>query len=163
MSRWRTPFPTSFQFTPLREGRPQSAALIAVCSEFQFTPLREGRQAHGQGEWRYVVFQFTPLREGRHAGRIHPRQTVHISIHAPPRGATNARDVVVCFKLISIHAPPRGATEIAAMLDEIRKISIHAPPRGATGNGSQPSDSHPFQFTPLREGRRLSMRGKARI
>ena len=37
-----------------------------------------------------------------------------------------------------------------------RKISIHAPPRGATMNGL-PGVYPPgiFQFTPLREGRRL--------
>ena len=78
-----------------------------------------------------------------------------ISIHAPPRGATNAIGGGRRARNISIHAPPRGATarnrnvfrmqrnfnsRPSARGDSmqynmsIRKIiSIHAPPRGATG------------------------------
>jgi len=33
-----------------------------------------------------------------------------ISIHAPPRGATNPLCIGFCQRQISIHAPPRGAT-----------------------------------------------------
>ena len=33
-------------------------------------------------------FQFTPLREGRRGGREAAGTVHHISIHAPPRGAT---------------------------------------------------------------------------
>ena len=56
------------------------------------------------------VFQFTPLREGRRCAVLRQISLRLISIHAPPRGATYARDVIVRLKLISIHAPPRGAT-----------------------------------------------------
>ena len=34
--------------------------------------------------------------------------------------------------IISIHAPPRGATELRSKIYEAKQISIHAPPRGAT-------------------------------
>ena len=34
------------------------------------------------------LFQFTPLREGRRAINQLNRDTIYISIHAPPRGAT---------------------------------------------------------------------------
>ena len=37
-----------------------------------------------------------------------------ISIHAPPRGATNQPPRVTRIGIISIHAPPRGATDRAA-------------------------------------------------
>ena len=126
------------------------------------------------------IFQFTPLREGRprRNRERHPGQS--ISIHAPPRGATTAVVVRVRVGLISIHAPPRGATFCGFSTTFTLQISIHAPPRGATHPGgasrhaqanfnSRPSargDStrsartspDPFQFTPLREGRRVRPR-----
>ena len=76
-----------------------------------------------------------------------------ISIHAPPRGATNPaiwqgghapfqftplREgrlislVGVNSVPISIHAPPRGATLTEVTSGDCGEISIHAPPRGAT-------------------------------
>ena len=45
------------------------------------------------GVYGHIVFQFTPLREGRHSKAHHVAHTSAISIHAPPRGATDA-DVV---------------------------------------------------------------------
>ena len=75
-----------FQFTPLREGRPQMRCASCKRTSFQFTPLREGRR-HEYQLWSLVQyfnsrpsargdriitrsrrrcqFQFTPLREGR--------------------------------------------------------------------------------------------------
>ena len=99
-----------------------------------------------------------------------------ISIHAPPRGATEARDKACNQGDISIHAPPRGATQ-SPWQAGFPPISIHAPPRGATRRHtphkpwhSRHFNSRPsargdfvafrqrlpckFQFTPLREGRR---------
>ena len=77
-----------------------------------------------------------------------------ISIHAPPRGATNALALSSTLGEISIHAPPRGATwgascnpcavqdfnsrpsargdDPSIIIIDISEISIHAPPRGAT-------------------------------
>ena len=77
---------------------------------FQFTPLREGRLAFSVASSRTDIFQFTPLHEGR-LNLLILLVRHHISIHAPPRGATCG-----CFRVlqsrfaISIHAPPRGAT-----------------------------------------------------
>ena len=57
---------------------------------------------------------------------------VMISIHAPTRGATNAR-YALCVKYgISIHAPTRGATVALNKSMLLEAISIHAPTRGAT-------------------------------
>ena len=56
----------TFQFTPLREGRPASISRTTHSATFQFTPLREGRLGLGD----LIV------------------EKVDISIHAPPRGAT---------------------------------------------------------------------------
>ena len=101
-----------------------------------------------------MPFQFTPLREGRHSVKGRYKNKAPISIHAPPRGATESaatgsaeqefqftplREGRRCGRFesrvgycISIHAPPRGATEIAGNGWKILFISIHAPPRGAT-------------------------------
>ena len=104
-----------------------------------------------------------------------------ISIHAPPRGATQEAIDAIMRYMISIHAPPRGATISSfassissqifqftplregrlASLSSLRispPISIHAPPRGATSFPRKDNTSHSFQFTPLREGRRLPRR-----
>ena len=64
---------------------------------------------------------------------------------------------------ISIHAPPRGATGGTGRAELPEHISIHAPPRGATAAARNcPDSSAGFQFTPLREGRRLPAYGKRR-
>ena len=81
-----------------------------------------------------MQFQFTPLREGRPHIRFR-RRNEH---------------------LISIHAPPRGATEKLAQAYYDSLISIHAPPRGATPPLSTSLYTIVFQFTPLREGRLFS-------
>ena len=54
---------------------------------------------------------------------------------------------------ISIHAPPRGATDVEPEGNAAFLISIHAPPRGATMLVLWISARNLFQFTPLREGR----------
>ena len=56
---------------------------------------------------------------------------------------------------ISIHAPPRGATRFAVIVKKALVISIHAPPRGATIFKFNCCAKRTFQFTPLREGRRM--------
>ena len=56
-----------FQFTPLREGRPNAVGGISYYVIFQFTPLREGRRSAFRFSSNSRAFQFTPLREGRHS------------------------------------------------------------------------------------------------
>ena len=124
---------TTFQFTPLREGRRRSttplqglnyfnsrpsargdcnmAGINTPDDIFQFTPLREGRR-QSLTDFATVsgIFQFTPLREGRrHRGSVHVRDW-HFNSRPSARGdgehfARNAEHLP-----ISIHAPPRGAT-----------------------------------------------------
>ena len=59
----------------------------------------------------------------------------------------------MALEIISIHAPPRGATDGGVARRNRRVISIHAPPRGATTLQKIKTPSIKFQFTPLREGR----------
>ena len=172
-----SPPPMRFQFTPLREGRheiiygmrqnvfisihapPRGAtrapARQAACTLFQFTPLREGRpRRHGTPRLTRADFNSRPSARGDNPDTTTGRDN-HISIHAPPRGATQSarRSCPACKHFnsrpsargdrfhrpeehhlsISIHAPPRGATDIANDWLQETLISIHAPPRGATG------------------------------
>ena len=147
-------FTGGFQFTPLREGRRSSGSSMVLILRFQFTPLREGRRRKFWAAVVSFVFQFTPLREGRHQTRRILSTMLRISIHAPPRGATQNRrnglyaanyfnsrpsargdmtdESVDLIISISIHAPPRGATNLLGRRCFGGFISIHAPPRGAT-------------------------------
>ena len=94
----------AFQFTPLREGRPQKRPQESLHVGFQFTPLREGRLEYSATLGGGCQFQFTPLREGR---------------RCEERGSGNRQD-------ISIHAPPRGATQVAKC--EIRCVQFQFTP-----------------------------------
>ena len=112
-----------FQFTPLREGRHirhvhvhchpdfnsrPSARGDERCGgravnriRFQFTPLREGRLWAKMQPGACTTFQFTPLREGRREEKGIPQLYGQISIHAPPRGATDLlrnRDLLHLFQ-----------------------------------------------------------------
>ena len=127
-----SPPPMRFQFTPLREGRheiiygmrqnvfisihapPRGAtrapARQAACTLFQFTPLREGRpRRHGTPRLTRADFNSRPSARGDNPDTTTGRDN-HISIHAPPRGATDIANDWLQETLISIHAPPRGAT-----------------------------------------------------
>ena len=166
----------AFQFTPLREGRhalrspyclyihisihapPRGATLTVIFvhlhGRFQFTPLREGRRP---SEWRYCrqnYFNSRPSARGDAIGTTHGTAARKISIHAPPRGATNSRRQVVCGKSISIHAPPRGATN-GFLLSSRCPWHFNSRPsaRGDTKAHDAGKKAWKFQFTPLREGR----------
>ena len=155
-SHMRGEFP--FQFTPLREGRRCPRSCCATACLFQFTPLREGRRVDVRIEGEAVLFQFTPLREGRPGhDLVDERALAHISIHAPPRGATAGKNGELPHRRQFQFTPLReGRREKVSLtifyplfqftpLREGRLegggkkwwdallISIHAPPRGATG------------------------------
>ena len=75
-------------------------------------------------------FQFTPLREGRHILRR-----------------------VLRAAGISIHAPPRGATESAATGSAEQEFQFTPLREGRQRYEVTDAASGEFQFTPLREGR----------
>ena len=146
---------------------------------FQFTPLREGRPACRSTILSGApIFQFTPLREGRPALLPIPVAAIQISIHAPPRGAT--RSGCACsvvggiFQFTPLREGRLGVvvqpfcgsnfnSRPSARGDDCPEcrcypsaISIHAPPRGATRKRKTSAPVKKFQFTPLREGRRMA-------
>ena len=171
-----------FQFTPLREGRHGDTPRHCIRFQFQFTPLREGRPSPDNTRPASTAFQFTPLREGRHKVDSAYVYTIEFQF-TPLREGRREVGGISNMRRISIHAPPRGATRFAAGSEfppvyfnsrpsarsDHRKdgkrmkiaISIHAPPRGATRSVAIFSTSSEFQFTPLREGRRGSVRHAA--
>ena len=101
-----------------------------------------------------IVFQSTRPRGARHLSGQQLSVAIHVSIHAPSRGATRASSLTlrefmfqstrprgarreqrvignVCAR-VSIHAPSRGATTCLGGNVHLGRVSIHAPSRGAT-------------------------------
>ena len=154
---------------------------------FQFTPLREGRPDKQRRARAATTFQFTPLREGRHARILQSGANLVISIHAPPRGAT--RDAVrpPHARHISIHAPPRGATGSAMRrtdahvlfqftpLREGRQIPAHRlctshknfnsrpSARGDSRNAQFPNSQFYFNSRPSARGDRVALKRRAKL
>ena len=170
-----------FQFTPLREGRRwRLALLLAALAAFQFTPLREGRRmSSGAHAPRRRPFQFTPLREGRRTPTAGSAGGRYFNSRPSARGDEVA-DIRHRNRDISIHAPPRGATP-RLLVHQVQPPYFNSRPsaRGDKGGrawrlrphnfNSRPSARGDFrsscgsivqiafQFTPLREGRRVDL------
>ena len=100
-----------FQFTPLREGRPNNGILKAQLEKlFQFTPLREGRPSCS-GRWasRTPYFNSRPSARGDNRSARNGIPQPHFNSRPSARG-DRAIQKDKAFCIISIHAPPRGAT-----------------------------------------------------
>ncbi|SUB68496.1 Uncharacterised protein [Porphyromonas endodontalis] len=70
-----------------------------------------------------------------------------VSIHAPLKGATDARVKNNPFSVVSIHAPLKGATLKACFKLISKIVSIHAPLKGATFTEANVIKVSQFQFT----------------
>ena len=105
--------PVPFQFTPLREGRPDEDQHPARDHHFNSRPSARGDQKNLRKILKKVLFQFTPLREGRRNRRTRGCSTADFNSRPSARGDEN--EVIRHRKKrnISIHAPPRGATRSA--------------------------------------------------
>ena len=122
---------TQFQFTPLREGRRWRRRKARCCTSFQFTPLREGRLAARACCTRFTRFQFTPLREGR---------------PAPCKGRLRG-------SYFNSRPSARGDSSGGVRLPPSPYFNSRPSARGDVSRSASPA-ALPFQFTPLREGRR---------
>ena len=79
----------TFQFSPLREGRPtSSSSQISEAGYFNSRPCERGDQISEAAKTARSIFQFSPLREGRPYSELKLAQSQYISILAPARGAT---------------------------------------------------------------------------
>ena len=121
----------TFQFTPLREGRPCFPICWNCCRTFQFTPLREGRRGMERQQ----------------------RQRWLISIHAPPRGATGTRRICGIRSANFNSRPSARGDQAQRQGLRLRRYFNSRP--SARGDVVRPCDCNiaRFQFTPLREGR----------
>ena len=163
----------SFQFTPLREGRRKSLCYGCTARHFNSRPSARGDQSKKQ-QRKSATFQFTPLREGRQ-GRTQKSGAGHISIHAPPRGATGPFPVKVStlsFQFTPLregrrlqcrtagghthfNSRPSARGDTAWRLTWSSGSDFNSRPsaRGDIPERSMLHVRHVFQFTPLREGR----------
>ena len=144
-----------FQFTPLREGRPEMPDYwLRAPGYFNSRPSARGdpphmpmagketyfnsrRSARGDRAYRRGwsisrYFNSRPSARGDLMARSKTKKISHFNSRPSARGDVRAasRGRGLC---ISIHAPPRGATGVSASRSSVSlRISIHAPPRGAT-------------------------------
>ena len=121
---------------------------------FQFTPLREGRRkAQSATAW-HPYFNSRPSARGDVCGK-YSDNSITISIHAPPRGATARDNALPKTWSISIHAPPRGATTGMMSVSAACVFQFTPLREGRQAENGHEKGGKKFQFTPLREGRRL--------
>ena len=100
----------AFQFTPLREGRRFSVYHADYRGNFNSRPSARGDIICWVMAWSWKTFQFTPLREGRRAWRMLGLLESHFNSRPSARGDTFPISLRSLYR-ISIHAPPRGATQ----------------------------------------------------
>ena len=122
-----------FQFTPLREGRLRNRTYCVLNIYFNSRPSARGDLFAVSFEASIGIFQFTPLREGRRC------QLINAIIHTYFNSRPSAR----------------GDAGMRAR----RRLQVYFNSRPSARGDLWPSaDSQAvrgFQFTPLREGRRL--------
>ena len=120
-----------FNSRPSARGDSMSYTTATPTKYFNSRPSARGDEKHMETTATIDLFQFTPLREGR-----------------PPLS------VIVPYGKISIHAPPRGATDDKKRRDAVVLIFQFTPLREGRPSASRiPLAWILFQFTPLREGR----------
>ena len=128
------PAASYFNSRPSARGDDGWGAVLADWRHFNSRPSARGDMKRLTQLWKPTVFQFTPLREGR--------LDVGFNVSRPN---------------ISIHAPPRGATcREATRRDDHFYFNSRPSARGDEGTAIYCDDGFIFQFTPLREGRRMS-------
>ena len=170
--------PTSFQFTPLREGRRKLSAALSQTKTFQFTPLREGRRKVCVIGSVSVRFQFTPLREGRRNQNAAGAGGRYFNSRPSARGDTNTYGAIsyyVIFQFTPLREGRRNNSRLRISMKRFQFTPLREGRRNGSFNrnwkfyfNSRPSargdafvwlalsQEYLFQFTPLREGRQDS-------
>src|SRR5690554_4870878 len=100
------------------------------CRCFNPRPYARGDEAEGIKKWITMCFNPRPYARGD-ATSYGFVETVHVSIHAPMRGATPVSTARLKLLYVSIHAPMRGATHVVTSFFDLVFVSIHSPMRGA--------------------------------
>ena len=165
---------SGFQFTPLREGRPERRNRQHRRNNFNSRPSARGDGGAGRKS-RHAKFQFTPLREGRPQRLAPTATTLYFNSRPSARGDVDAVQYEHSQDYFNSRPSARGDVRRTHNAGSPRlfqftplregrlvyhglgkahgQISIHAPPRGATLTIDDISTASIFQFTPLREGR----------
>ncbi len=111
---WRDRRHTCWDFNPRTSARCDPATRSTACGYGHFNPRTSARcDTAPMCSWpTKTLFQSTHLSEVRHDRPVPVHPLLHISIHAPQRGATTLLSPRLLIISISIHAPQRGATAI---------------------------------------------------
>ena len=146
----------SFQFTPLREGRRARRDRTQHRRQISIHAPPRGATASTRflNSWG-SNFNSRPSARGDYFGKSTRGFPPYFNSRPSARGDADMIEDGL-MPDISIHAPPRGATEWGIVCGKYSDISIHAPPRGATKSRTATSFQREFQFTPLREGRHIN-------
>ena len=130
----RVRLPRAFQVSTHAPAR--GATQIVAGHPFRF--LFQPTHPHGVRRRRILrvrvelLFQPTHPHGVRHASSGIRPKTHQVSTHAPARGATLIKKLLLPFACVSTHAPARGATRHDAVRRGVSTVSTHAPARGAT-------------------------------
>ena len=143
-----------FQFTPLREGRRSTIALMSSSFLFQFTPLREGRLQRSKRSASPSHFNSRPSARGDTPAELPNAPPAHFNSRPSARGDDVSPDSEGKLYIFQFTPLREGRRVLITSNECIERISIHAPPRGATDVQQEAAKPTAFQFTPLREGRR---------
>ena len=145
-----------FQFTPLREGRPQNEICLRPVTGFQFTPLREGRLTWSKRANTPRYFNSRPSARGDMLPLVCGSNANYFNSRPSARGDDQHHQLISIISHFNSRPSARGDVQ-NRVLYTLACISIHAPPRGATCVGTSMTNCFTiFQFTPLREGRHTS-------
>ena len=127
--------------------------LKPTSSQFQFTPLREGRQYGRTVAASAAIFQFTPLREGRQKSLQKISKKCDY-FNSRPSARGDPRPVVQHFHhdAISIHAPPRGATQCPYQAQRSCLFQFTPLREGRPSSRPAPAGSHNFNSRPSARG-----------
>ena len=143
-----------FQFTPLREGRPD---IRFSCFPGDFISIH----APPRGATAALVFlagcgaDFNSRPSARGDSAVHAvGGRMLISIHAPPRGATMCFGMALHSRFVFQFTPLREGRPLMSRVFEPDGVFQFTPLReGRRWQSADWTESNSFQFTPLREGR----------
>ena len=100
-----------FNSRPSARGDEDVEGVLQKAKHFNSRPSARGDGKSSALTWRYMPFQFTPLREGRHGNRRERLENPFYFNSRPSARGDSTMHRITSMDIISIHAPPRGATD----------------------------------------------------
>ena len=115
--------PGHFNSRPSARGDRAGKAGTQRATQFQFTPLREGRRMSSGAHAPRRHFNSRPSARGDRDGIPRTGGQKHFNSRPSARGDIHTTQVGV-IERISIHAPPRGATDVVARRKQRQKFQF---------------------------------------